>query len=67
MVQASSVVGFGVFGLVVVSERVEDEELVVEVEFLGGRCSAPVVGAVPGPRGGAGWCCAVLLWRAGCW
>lgn len=37
MVQASSVVGFGVFGLAVVSERVEAGELVVEVESPGGQ------------------------------
>ena len=37
MVQASSVVGFGAFGLAVVAERVEAGELVVEVESPGGR------------------------------
>ncbi len=37
MVQASSVVGFGVFGLAVVAERVEAGELVVEVESPGGQ------------------------------
>ena len=37
MVQASSVAGFGVFGLAVVAERFEAGELVVEVESPGGR------------------------------
>ena len=37
MVQASSVLGFGVFGLAVVAERVEAGEAVVEVESPGGR------------------------------
>ena len=37
MVQASSAVGFAVFGLAVVAERVEAAELVVEVESPGGQ------------------------------
>ena len=49
MVQASSVVGFGAFGLAVVAERVEAGELVVEAGSPGraGRVLFGVRG--PGP------------------
>ena len=66
MVQASSALGFGVFGLAVVAERVEGGECVVEVESPGGRCSVRIAGAGPGAGAGAGWCCATRRWRAGC-